>query len=1226
MSLPGLEQNAVIAASAGTGKTQLLTGIYLGFALGLAADGKQVPTERIVATTFSRAAAAEIRERLELRLSLLCKPETLAQDSLAALAAERGLTEKELSSRARRVLEELPRATIDTLHGLATSILRRHALELGLSPNFTILDEEQAFSDAERSIDDVLDEALSGELSAAPSRLLDACYGLDRARNEITVLLGRLDEEGLPAEALSTGNHVADAQAQLTALRAVCQSIAHAEPSALSDPAAAALNALAAGDLVALRKALVLLSVVRASKSLKNLPFWPAWEQFQESLSGPTKRERLESLVEHAERAEQLDSDARGASALLATIQRTLIERRRAEGTLGFGDVLRLARDGLRDYPSIAKSASQKTEVLLVDEFQDTSRVQRDLLLLLRERRGSIEQRKPGQVPTAQDILPRGLVVVGDRKQSIYAFRGAEVSVFAQLAAELAGAPAAELLELTGVVPSSAPVAEFHTLTANYRSTRAIIDAVNTIAQADFSERPERAFEIRYTPAEALVLPPGGDAQPIGTVTLVEDDGSAPEDPNAPALLRQAEGTLRSAFAAAGLCARMARGGTAFADIAILARRRATLPLLELALDRLNVPFVVAGRALYATPEVRDLYAALRLQIDPGDRHALAVVARGPLGGLSDRALAELCTERRGLDPARDWNPGRLSDPLEHEALQLLRERLLEVGQIAPRLSPRDAISAIVDRFQLEALYSLLPRGRTRFGNVERLLEIAARQGGSLQSFVRWLERQIANETDEAEAAVFSDEDDAVRLLTIHGSKGLAFPTTIVLDTGSWERPNSAPIGLLRGDHQTSLVIRHVTDAGNLATPLSRRATEDSLARARAERQRLSYVALTRARSHLAIVLPAGKLRADSLAASIVGANARLDEIPGVTRLAAHQLFGEPAFDAAPSETPPAAPPARPSRPRVTLATIGVTALSDFAICARRFELAHLWSIAEPRAGARVAAPGGEDPRALGSAAHRVLEAFPGERWGTPVEPAEILQALAREGLDPEVESSAGTARGIAGFLAGEYARSVRSDGSRIRRELALGIPFRSAPAEPRVAAEVSGGRARGRRVAPGQLELFALRPRTNAPDPELLTATVVLKATLDLVIERADGSIDVIDYKRSRGGDEARYSFQLAAYREAAQRHYGVDRIRTGLVHLLGENNEPDWQTPPAFDFFELGTRLIEARFHDLWPGITEPACREAQCGFVSACHAKAGPTSGGPLTNKTTSRPPDA
>jgi ATP-dependent exoDNAse (exonuclease V) beta subunit len=291
-----------------------------------------------------------------------------------------------------------------------------------------------------------------------------------------------------------------------------------------------------------------------------------------------------------------------------------------------------------------------------------------------------------------------------------------------------------------------------------------------------------------------------------------------------------------------------------------------------------------------------------------------------------------------------------------------------------------------------------------------------------------------------------------------------------------------------------------------------------------------------------------------------------------------------------------------------------VTALSDFAICARRFELGHLFHIAEPRLGPGVAVPAREDPRALGSAAHRVLEAFPSERWGTPVSTDEVLLALAREGLDPDAESSAGTARGIAQFLAGAYARSVQRDGSRIARELALGIPFRSERAQtvevpPPAPPSDGSARSRGRRVAPGQLELFALRPRTNAPDPELLSATVVLKATLDLVIERADGSIDVIDYKRSRGGDEDRYSFQLAAYREAAQRHYGTERVRTGLVHLLADDNEPDWQTPPAFDFFELGTRLVEARFHDAWPGIAEPACRKAQCGFVSACH---GPSSG--------------
>ncbi len=1209
MTLPGLERNAVIAASAGTGKTQLLTSIYLAFALGLTTGGKQVPSDRIVATTFSRAAAAEIRERLEARLRMLCQPGTCGDDSLAALAAAQGIAEKELNARARAVLDELPGAVIDTLHGLAASILRRHALELGLSPTFTILDEDQAFSDAERTIDDVLDEALAGPLATAATRLLDACYGLERARNEITVLLGRLDEEGLAAEALSTGDHVADAAHQLEELRKVCESIGLAAPSPLSVPARAALSALQSLDFAALRRAVQELSEVRASNQLKALPFFDAFMAFQDRLSGGTKSERWQALVEHAERAEQLDADARGAHALLAAIQRELSQRRRNDGTLGFGDVLRLARDGLRDHPELARIASQKTEVLLVDEFQDTSRVQRDLLLLMREAPSSIALRRPGNVPPPSAISPRGLVVVGDRKQSIYAFRGAEVAVYAQLAAELAGAAAAEKLQLRGVSTSAAPVADFHSLTENYRSASAILQAVNVIARADFCERPERAFEIRYTAAEELVLPAIHSQAPPGKVILVEDDGQPPQDPHASAMLRHAEGALRSAFAAAGLCARMSRAGTRFSDIALLARRRATLPLLELALDRLNIPFVVAGRALYATSEIRDMFAALRLQIDPGDRHALAVVARGPFGGLSDRTLAELSTPRRGLDPARDWSINRVSDAAQQASVTLLRERLLELGQVAPRLSARDALAMIADRFQLEALYSLLPRGRTRFGNVLRLLEIAARQGGSPHGFARWLQRQIDNETDEAEAAVFSDEDEAVRLLTIHGSKGLAFPTTIVLDTGSCERPSPAPISLLRGERDTSLVIRHVTDAGALATPLSRRAGEDASARALAERQRLSYVALTRARNHLAIILPAGKLRSGSLAQSVAAVSGQLLEIAGVERLSARDLLEEQPLGSVPIDAAPSPPPERPTRPRVTLGTISVTALSDFAICARRFQLSHLYEIAEPRLGPGAAeVVGGEDPRTLGSAAHRVLEAFPAERWGVSIAAEEILQALAREGLDPRSEASAGTARGIARFLSGAYARSVAHDGSRIRRELALGIPFRSVqePTPPEATVADRARRSRARRVAPGQLELFALRPRQSPADPALRAATIVLKATLDLVIERADGSVDVIDYKRSRGGDEDRYSFQLAAYREAVQRHYGTDRVRTGLVHLLSDDNEPDWQTSASFDFFELGTRLVEARFHDAWPPVAEPACRKARCGYVSACYVR--------------------
>ncbi len=150
------------------------------------------------------------------------------------------------------------------------------------------MDEEQAFSDAERTIDDVLDEALAGPLSNATSRLLDACFGLDRARNEITVLLGRPRRRGAPRRRARHRNHVADAERNLAQLRALCVGIATAEPSALSDPARAALNALNAPDLISLRAALGDIASVRSTKTLKapallaglrGIPSWPLRQQ-----------------------------------------------------------------------------------------------------------------------------------------------------------------------------------------------------------------------------------------------------------------------------------------------------------------------------------------------------------------------------------------------------------------------------------------------------------------------------------------------------------------------------------------------------------------------------------------------------------------------------------------------------------------------------------------------------------------------------------------------------------------------------------------------------------------------------------------------------------------------------------------------------------------------------------------------------------------------------------
>ena len=142
--IPGLARNAVVAASAGTGKTELLTSIYLGHCLGLHAGAGLVSPTHIVATTFSRAAAREIRERLEKRFAGVAGSDQAEHErrlgqGLSALAHEQGLSRAELGRRAARALEELPDAAIDTLHNLCGRILREHGLELGTEVSFTLL-------------------------------------------------------------------------------------------------------------------------------------------------------------------------------------------------------------------------------------------------------------------------------------------------------------------------------------------------------------------------------------------------------------------------------------------------------------------------------------------------------------------------------------------------------------------------------------------------------------------------------------------------------------------------------------------------------------------------------------------------------------------------------------------------------------------------------------------------------------------------------------------------------------------------------------------------------------------------------------------------------------------------------------------------------------------------------------------------------------------------------
>lgn len=1189
VDLPGLRRNAVIAASAGTGKTELLTSIALAHMLGIAPGGPVAP-ERIAATTFSRLAAQEIRERLERRLGRLASANTEAQlqradPGFAAVARDGNLRPSELAARAGQALSELPRTLIDTLHGLAARVIRTYSFELELRSELAILDEQQAFEDAENTVEDVLSRALlgGGAGAEASTQLVDLAGGLEATRAAVISFLALLDEEGLDADALRTPDPTVETAALQVAFSTAAKALLQSEPEpTLAAPARRALSALAKEpkDLDALELAFRELLEQKAWNRIARLGSGP---QFADALTpllrGTSKQKRLHASIEYLRQAEPLAKQCQELGILIGTIQRTIRSRRIQSGALGFGDLLRIVRDGLRDRPDLAAQAAGEFDLLLVDEFQDTSRVQRDLILLLRERPEARMRRQPGQLPAAGAIAPHGLLVVGDRKQSIYGFRGADVSVFTEFLAELAGEPAASALGLQGVSPNPSPVADFVSLGTNFRSGTQILDFVNAISRLDFARAPEHAFEIKYSDAEELVAPSAD--RPKGRVVLLEDDEAVPAE--ADALIANSEGALRAALIVAGYCADAFRSGTELSEIAVLSRRRSSLPLVELAFDRLQIPFVVSGRALYATPEVRDVALLLRLSLDPYNRHALAAIARGPWGGLSDRTLTELCRPGRGLLPARAWQFGSISDPMERARAEQLATQLVDLEITLPLLSPRDAIAHAVARFELDAVLAALPRGAVRFGNVGRLLEIAATHGGSLPIFVRWLDRQIALDTDESEAAVFSEADQAVRLLTIHASKGLSFPITVLVDVDAIELARSSPLGLLRsGATLPELVVRHRGAEGPVSTPTLLRAQQEGQARARAERQRLSYVALTRAERELVLALPS-RPRPGSLAASVFEF---LESDPPpelrVVRLNARDLLASPAV--VPRQPAlPSPPPPRPARNPVSTLAVGATALADFILCPRRFSLIHVYGVEEPQRGIEKN-PQSESALQLGTAAHRVLERFPLEDWGLPVSLERLIDQLAREGLDRSHEQTHRTAEGIRRFLQSDYAARVRTRSARVDRELELNLVVTLPEALPQGS----------------QLELFAPGGRTTR---------ALVKATLDLVVSYPDGAVEVIDYKRARGekggikGQEL-HRIQLSTYSQAVARALNAQKIRTGLVHLLGDSPGPEWITTRPTALAESLAGLVERRYSGEYPPVALARCQLARCGFLPVCH----------------------
>lgn len=991
------QRNLVVVASAGTGKTHALVGLLIHLALGACETPRggladPIPLDRIVATTFSRKAAAEIRARLLRELVRLAKTDataTYAADLRASCLRVGApcFDDHELAVRAERALDGFPRARIGTLHGFASTLIRASGFGGERGSGFEIETEEDARDRARDAVEHTLGTILKDD-TLGTSRLLRLAGGVGPLVERAAELLGRLAEDGRGAASLTLPEGDASA-IESTMERLYGYARALREEAVLGASARAFCNAWTSGSEEGLEEtAMNLFEISARGRTAENAR---AFFEFRAGLPGATHAERGRNLIRVWKARRQIGPQAALMKALLVGAENELRGTMTRDCVLSYGELLRAARDFLASGSAAAREVGTATEALLIDEFQDSSRAQRDIVELFWEDHAA--PRVSEGAPRIARVRRHGLLVVGDRKQSIYGFRGADVGSFAELCVGLAGRPARDALRIPPgrVWEPEEPIADFVALRHNRRSAPEILSFVNDYSRRRLvaSSQPAELYEIEYSPEiEDLSPPADADWVParaprVTWIRLPLGSGlSSPRASEAEAVVRRIRLILSTGRPQVRGLAPTAK------DIAVLAHRNGMLEATAYALGRAGVPYVVAGNGFFSAREVKDMLAMLSVIVDPEDVLARASVLRGVWCAASDQTMIGSTDPHAGVAPVDAWEAGARRElvwPEDKPRLEALKRVIVELRSIAETIGPAETLRHAVKALSFEETLILLPRGEQRVANVRKVLALAEREP-SARTFLVRMNRATDEERAEPEAATFSEDEDAVRLLTVHASKGLDFPIVILPEAGatvgSGERsPIMLSIGA--GSEDPSRLVMRVPDEDGRPhdTPSFVGVRRDVVRRELAERARLAYVAATRAREAVVYVgdrrIPKGELFSAYASTAAATLAAMVNEGGSACLLSVQD---EP--DEAVSVPPTSQHCQHAPAPTIIPATLGSAALTalevaDFAVCPRRFQLARILRLPESDVArsdgglaSAATAPGGYEARALREGAH----------------------------------------------------------------------------------------------------------------------------------------------------------------------------------------------------------------------------------------------------------------
>lgn len=840
------DRSFLVEAGAGSGKTAVMAGrIAMLMAAGVA-------PRNIAAVTFTELAASELVIRVREFVNDLAAGHIPAELRIALPA---GLSEEQC----RHLLAAV--ATIDemacsTIHSLCQRLIAPYPVEANIDPGARVMDKDQADITFAELSDSWLRCALAGDggdLIAelvlqdpqATIELLNRVLTKLRTNRSLTV-----DTPSSVVPFISAFQQAADGFAAFiknaAAAEAETVEIAKMFSDMANDPA---MPHLADTPKYLIRILLTeppsnLCTNDGAFKAYRKKSKWVEMAR-REGLSR-ADGERLNSAAEDLYAAccrtwsEALETAAACVLSELVGLLRSVVENfhayKRAAALLDFDDLIHAARDLLRDHDDVRRALAARFTHVLVDEVQDTDTLQTEIFWRLCG--------DPPDEATDNDwnryrIRPGALFLVGDPKQAIYRFRGADVGAYLDARNKFHGAASDSILSIS----------------TNFRSLAPILEYVNQRFEQPLSaEKGQPGF----VPLEAFL-----DAEPGGPPCVVALDVTVADEEGKANAERQRD---READAVADMCARLIgnrtitdrKSGTArpcrAGDIALLAPTGKDLWRYEEALEQRGIPVATqAGKGFYKRQEIQDIIALTRVLADPRDTLALGALLRGPVVGLTEEELLDLVWNLPRPEGSED-TLSRLDigvDPavIANRHARDIIEKLQGLRRKVHTTTPHDLLSQAVDVLRLRAILVMRHRGQAEraLANVDRFLSLSrAFAVRGLRAFAETMTTAWTDETRAGEGRPDAQEE-AVALYSMHAAKGLEWPIVVPVNTmTSIISPESAVI-----DRATGRLYCPVFKVRPTGYATARDAEKAEFER---ERIRLWYVATTRARELL--VLP----------------------------------------------------------------------------------------------------------------------------------------------------------------------------------------------------------------------------------------------------------------------------------------------------------------------------------------------------------------------------------